>query len=136
MASALFSAHYWSAVEAISSKDTRAVQNERLREQLTYLAVNSLLYRAKFAKHDVDVTKIRTVEDLAGLPFTENQELRDSLPRRRPPRTQRGVSSLVTVEAGDGDAAPANDWAGLPVVAIVGTRATNTAAISAGSANA
>jgi phenylacetate-CoA ligase len=79
MASAPFSAHYWSAVEAISPKDARAVQNERLQEQLAYLAAHSAFYRTKFAEHGVDVTKVRTVEDLADLPFTEKQELRDSL---------------------------------------------------------
>lgn len=79
MATAPFSANHWSAVESASPEVARLVQEERLREQLAYLGTNSAFYRAKFAEAAVDPEKVRTVADLAALPFTEKQELRDSL---------------------------------------------------------
>jgi phenylacetate-CoA ligase len=55
-----------------------------LREQVAYLARRSRFYQAKFAEHGIDLTSIRTVDDLDGLPFTEKQELRDSLTEAPP----------------------------------------------------
>ncbi|MFF0384205.1 phenylacetate--CoA ligase family protein [Streptomyces sp. NPDC004286] len=95
MAVAPFSEKYWSSIEALPTKEARAVQDERLREQIAHLATRSAFYREKFSQHDVDVTKVRTVEDLAGLPFTEKQELRDSLADHPP------LGAHVAVDAGD-----------------------------------
>jgi phenylacetate-CoA ligase len=89
------SARHWSAVESIAPGDAADLQNRRLREQLEYLAAHSDFYKAKFAEHSVDVTRVRTVEDLAGLPFTEKQELRDSLAATPP------LGSHVAAEAAD-----------------------------------
>ncbi|MCD2197639.1 phenylacetate--CoA ligase family protein [Actinomycetospora endophytica] len=55
------------------------MQEERLREQVDHLARHSAFYRAKFDEHGVDPARVRTVGDLVGLPFTEKQELRESL---------------------------------------------------------
>ncbi|MFF1553033.1 phenylacetate--CoA ligase family protein [Rhodococcus erythropolis] len=74
-----YSDRYWSEAELFTRRDAEDIQNQRLREQLAYLATNSEFYRAKFAEHSLDVAKIRTVADLDGIPFTEKQELRDSL---------------------------------------------------------
>ncbi|MEU2441745.1 AMP-binding protein [Streptomyces rubradiris] len=79
MTVAPFSEKYWSPIETISPAEARAVQNERLREQIAHLTANSAFYREKFSGHGIDASRVRTVEDLAGLPFTEKQELRDSL---------------------------------------------------------
>ncbi|MGW4291104.1 phenylacetate--CoA ligase family protein [Streptomyces sp. NPDC004673] len=95
MAVAPFSEKYWSSIEAIPTKEARAVQDERLREQIAHLATRSAFYREKFSQHDDDVTKVRTVEDLARLPFTEKQELRDSLVDHPP------LGAHVAVDAGD-----------------------------------
>ncbi|MFJ4031355.1 phenylacetate--CoA ligase family protein [Streptomyces griseoluteus] len=95
MAIAPFSDKYWSSIEAISTREARAVQDERLREQIAHLAANSAFYREKFSQHHVDVTRVRTVEDLAGLPFTEKYELRDSLVEHPP------LGAHVAVDAGD-----------------------------------
>ncbi|TSD94117.1 phenylacetate--CoA ligase [Skermania sp. ID1734] len=79
MAAAPFSARYWNAIEAMPAEHTRAAQDERLRQQIAYLAANSAFYLDKFAKNGVDPDNVKTVADLADLPFTEKQELRDSL---------------------------------------------------------
>jgi phenylacetate-coenzyme A ligase PaaK-like adenylate-forming protein len=78
-ANKLFSGSQWSEVESLSARDARRLQDQRLREQLAYLAARSEFCRVKFAEHGVDPGAVESVEDLAGLPFTEKQELRDSL---------------------------------------------------------
>ncbi|MGM7648763.1 phenylacetate--CoA ligase family protein [Nocardia sp. JW2] len=104
MRSVPFSARYWSAVETLSAQEARRVQDERLREQLAYLATHSAFYQAKFAEHGVDVDKIETVDDLAGLPFTEKQELRDSLASAPPLGTHVAASDadIVQIQASSG----------------------------------
>ncbi|MFE5501986.1 phenylacetate--CoA ligase family protein [Amycolatopsis japonica] len=101
MAVAPFSARHWSAVETLSPAAARAVQDERLREQVAYLATHSAFYQAKLG---ADLAKIRTVEDLAGLPFTEKQELRDSLAAAPPLGTHVAaeISEVVQIQASSG----------------------------------
>ena len=70
---------HWSDVESLSAADARRMQDQGLSEQVAYLAQRSPFYRAKFAAHGVDPSKIRTVADLQAVPFTDKQELRDSL---------------------------------------------------------
>lgn len=104
MAAAPFSAQYWSEVEIFSPAQARAIQDERLREQLAYLAANSAFYQDKFAEHKVDAAKIRTVDDLAELPFTEKQELRDSLASAPPlgAHVAADAADIVQVQASSG----------------------------------
>ncbi|MEV4152931.1 AMP-binding protein [Nocardia salmonicida] len=104
MRSVPFSAQYWSAVETLSATQSRRVQDERLREQLAYLAANSAFYQAKFAEHGVDVGKIETVADLADLPFTEKQELRDSLAAAPPlgAHVAAADADIVQIQASSG----------------------------------
>ncbi|MFF1691933.1 MULTISPECIES: phenylacetate--CoA ligase family protein [unclassified Streptomyces] len=104
MAVAPFSEKYWSSVETLSAAEARAVQDERLREQIAHLAANSAFYREKFSKNNIDVMKIRTVDDLAGLPFTEKQELRDSLADSPPLGAHVAVdaSDIVQIQASSG----------------------------------
>ncbi|MBB4158229.1 phenylacetate--CoA ligase family protein [Streptomyces cinereoruber] len=104
MAVAPFSEKYWSEIETVSAAEARAVQNERLREQVDHLAANSAFYREKFARHRIDPARIRSVDDLAGLPFTEKQELRDSLAATPPLGSHVGVDSaeIVQIQASSG----------------------------------
>ncbi|MEJ2890334.1 phenylacetate--CoA ligase family protein [Actinomycetospora aeridis] len=73
------SGSHWSWAEVLPADHARQVQDERLREQIAHLAAHSTFYRAKFDENGVDPARVRTVGDLADLPFTEKQELRDSL---------------------------------------------------------
>ncbi|MGD1222397.1 phenylacetate--CoA ligase family protein [Streptomyces krungchingensis] len=104
MTGAPFSEKYWNSIETISAAEARAVQDERVREQIAHLAANSAFYREKFSQHHVDVTKVRTVEDLAGLPFTEKQELRDSLASFPPLGAHVAVDDcdIVQIQASSG----------------------------------
>ncbi len=99
-----FSATWWSEIEGASPADAAQIQNARLREQLEYLNAHSDFYRTKFAEHGVDAGKVRTVEDLADLPFTEKQELRDSLSAAPPlgSHVAADATDIVQIQASSG----------------------------------
>jgi phenylacetate-CoA ligase len=68
---------FWNeAVEAAPRERLVALQEEKLRRQFAYLADASELYREKLG---ADLREVRTLADLAELPFTEKEELRESL---------------------------------------------------------
>ena len=70
----------WDSVETISRDEMAALQTERLRSCVSRVAVNVSLYRDRLAAADVGPGDIRSPEDLARLPFTVKQDLRDNYP--------------------------------------------------------
>jgi phenylacetate-CoA ligase len=99
-----FSDAHWSEAETLAPAQARRLQNQRLSEQMEYLARRSTFYQAKFAEHGVDPASVRTVDDLDGLPFTEKQELRDSL-AEAPPLGHHVAASpdeIVQIQASSG----------------------------------
>ncbi len=64
----------------MSRSEIEEIQNRRVRAIVRYAFWKSPLYRRKFREAGIDVDKIKGVEDLAKLPFTTKQELRDSYP--------------------------------------------------------
>lgn len=69
----------FSDVESRPWGELQAMQLQRLRRQLDYLAAQSTFYQRKLAAAGVDSTAIRGLDDLQRIPFTTKQELRDSL---------------------------------------------------------
>lgn len=70
---------YWNPeIETMSLEDVRAMQAFKLRRQLTYVAERTPFYKRKFAGAGFDPGRVRGVDDLAHIPFTEKEELRDS----------------------------------------------------------
>jgi len=99
-----FSAAHWSEAETLPPAAARRLQDEQLREQLAYLGRSSAFYRAKFAEHGVEPAAVRGIDDLAELPFTEKQELRDSLAAAPPLGTHAAapIADIVQVQASSG----------------------------------
>ncbi len=64
----------------MSRKEIEEVKNRRLRAIVRYAFWRSPLYRKKFREAKIDVDRIKSLEDLAKLPFTSKQELRESYP--------------------------------------------------------
>ena len=62
-------------IEFESPATIKAFQEERLGTALSYLAANSPYYRQLFRENGIDVARIRHLEDLADLPFTEKKDL-------------------------------------------------------------
>jgi len=62
-------------IEFESPERIKAFQEEKLAEALAYLNARSPYYRRMFEKNGIDVSKIRTIEDLSRIPFTEKKDL-------------------------------------------------------------
>lgn len=55
--------------------EIKAYQEEQLALQLKYLAENSPFYKEHFHKHQIDISKIKTIEDLKHIPPTHKSDL-------------------------------------------------------------
>jgi phenylacetate-CoA ligase len=75
---------FLSPVEALDPAPLRALQTARLRRQMDWLWSRSAFYRRKLSDAGLKPDSVRELADLARVPFTTKQELRDSL-RAAPP---------------------------------------------------
>jgi len=94
----------FSAIEVAKPEEVVSIQQERLREQLDYLRNRSVFYAKKLGEAGVSWNKIRTIEDLAEVPFTVKQELRDSI-KAAPPFGEHlaaDLSEVVQMQASSG----------------------------------
>ncbi len=64
----------------MSRKEIEEVKTKRLRYILRYVYENCAFYRRLFKENGIDIDKIKTVEDLAKIPFTTKQHLREAYP--------------------------------------------------------
>lgn len=86
----------FSDVEVMPSADVAMLQRERLIAQMRYLEERSEFYRRKLAQAGVAFGSVRDQADLARLPFTYKQELRDSL-KAKPPLGLHGAAAMEDV---------------------------------------
>ncbi|MCU0370456.1 MAG: AMP-binding protein [Bacteroidales bacterium] len=62
-------------IESKPSSEIKAFQEKKLVEQLIYLKEKSPFYRELFHKNHIDITKIKSLEDLALIPPTTKDDL-------------------------------------------------------------
>lgn len=62
-------------IEYKSTEEIKQFQEELLAKALHYLNENSAYYKRMFRKWDIDIEKIKTIEDLVKIPFTEKKDL-------------------------------------------------------------
>lgn len=96
--------YFDAAVETMPADQVAAMQSEKLRTQLKYLKANSPFHARKLAEAGAEPGDIRSVADLAGLPFTEKSELRESQ-GRHPPLGEHAAAAMddvVRVHASSG----------------------------------
>lgn len=62
-------------IEYKSTEEIKQFQEELLAIALRYLNENSVYYKRMFRKWDIDIEKIKTIEDLVKIPFTEKKDL-------------------------------------------------------------
>ena len=60
----------WDRVETISRDEMAALQAARLRNCVAHAGLNVAMYRERLAAAGVGPGDVRSVDDLAGLPFT------------------------------------------------------------------
>ena len=62
-------------IELASTEEIKAFQERTLMETLAYVAEKSPFYQRLFADQNVNVSEIRTLEDLQKLPLTTKEDL-------------------------------------------------------------
>lgn len=62
-------------IEFASTEEITRYQEDKLCEQLAYLQAHSPYYQRIFAEHRIDISSVRTLADLAKLPFTDKKDL-------------------------------------------------------------
>ncbi|MBI4295802.1 MAG: AMP-binding protein [Chloroflexi bacterium] len=62
---------FWNDVEALSREEIRALQLNRLREQVQYLSENSPFYQSIFQKYKIMPEAFRSLADLKRVPFLD-----------------------------------------------------------------
>lgn len=63
------------AIEQLSKEEIKSIQETKLQEVLQYVQKNSPYYQRLFANNNIDVLKIKTIEDLKQLPVTNKTDL-------------------------------------------------------------
>lgn len=71
---------YWSPTETAPLHELRAIQSFRLSQTVRRVYENVPFYRKKFDELGISPDDVRSVDDLAKLPFTYKQDLRDNYP--------------------------------------------------------
>lgn len=97
-------AEYWHPIEVSNNEEIIVLQEKKLQQQMAYLAKNSALYQQKFAEAGIQFDDIKTLQDLAKVPFTVKQDLRDSL-QAAPPfglHQTAATSDIVQMQASSG----------------------------------
>ncbi len=88
--------YFNAAVETMSADEVAAMQSGKLRTQLEYLMAKSPFHARKLADVGAEPCDIRSVADLAGLPFSEKTELRESQ-ARHPPLGEHAAAAMEDV---------------------------------------
>ena len=71
---------YLSPVEGASREEIREIQGKRLRETVERCYNNVPFYKKKFDEIGLKPEDIKTIDDIAKIPFTVKQDLRDNYP--------------------------------------------------------
>jgi len=64
-------------IETRPAAEIKAFQEEKLRELLPYLQNKSRFYEELFREHDIDISKIKYLQDLASIPVTTKDHLQE-----------------------------------------------------------
>lgn len=67
-------------IECASSEELRAIQSERLVKLVSYVYKNVPFYAKKMDEQGVKPSDIKSIDDIALLPFTTKNDLRDTYP--------------------------------------------------------
>ena len=97
-------ARFFHPIEAADPKDVATLQEELLAQQLRYLERNSAFYQDRFRAAGLRFADIRRIGDLAAVPFTMKQDLRESLQADPPFGRHRAapMADIVQLQASSG----------------------------------
>ncbi|MCD4830853.1 MAG: phenylacetate--CoA ligase [Anaerohalosphaeraceae bacterium] len=66
--------------ECMSPQELRDVQGQRLKELVSYVRYNCGVYKDRLASIGISASDIKTIDDIAKLPFTTKLDMRDNYP--------------------------------------------------------
>ncbi|HSZ24308.1 MAG TPA: hypothetical protein VK766_01245, partial [Cytophagaceae bacterium] len=66
---------FYPLIETKPKEEIKKWQESKLPDALQYLQNNSKFYAELFFKNNIDVSKIKTIEDLSLIPFTTKDEV-------------------------------------------------------------
>jgi phenylacetate-CoA ligase len=91
-------------IEGAPWPEVLRIKQEKLVAQLEYVASRSAFYQRKFGEAGVDPARVKRLEDVESLPFTEKSELRVSLEEAPPLGHHRAASpdAIVQIQASSG----------------------------------
>jgi phenylacetate-CoA ligase len=69
--------NFFPEVEKLPIHEIKLFQDKKLKETLSYLAAHSKFYQGFFKRNNIDISKIRTTDDLVNIPVTTKQDLQD-----------------------------------------------------------
>ena len=81
-------------MESVTAGELTALHEEKFLDQVKYVADNSLFYQDKFKKADLDVSRIKSLDDIVKLPFTVKSELREAQMNNPPVGVHRACDLL------------------------------------------
>lgn len=95
---------FFNDIEGLPWADVLRIKQEKLVAQLGYLARHSPFYQRKLAAAGADPGRVRRLDDLPALPFTEKAELRASLAEAPPLGHHRAapLDAVVQIQASSG----------------------------------
>lgn len=95
---------FFNDIEGAPWPDVLRLKQEKLLTQLADVGTHSSFYQRKFSEAGVDVGRVKRLEDLETLPFTEKTELRASLEEAPPLGLHRAASldKVVQIQASSG----------------------------------
>ncbi|MDR1285873.1 MAG: phenylacetate--CoA ligase [Campylobacteraceae bacterium] len=70
----------WSKEESLSRDEMSALQSKRLQDTVSKVYAKVPFYKRKFDELGIKAQDIKTIADIAKLPFTKKQDLRDNYP--------------------------------------------------------
>ncbi len=85
--------------ECMSREEMRILQGKRLHKLVDYVYHHTPFYREKMQQMDITPADIQTIDDIAKLPFTTKQDLRDNYPTGLQAASQR---EIVRIHASSG----------------------------------
>jgi len=95
---------FFNEIEGLEWTKVLELKEQKLLAQFRYVHAHSPFYQRKFAEAGVDLGKIRRLEDVRALPFTEKAELRASLEAFPPLGFHRAapMEKIVQIQASSG----------------------------------
>jgi phenylacetate-CoA ligase len=81
-------------MESVTAEGLAALHEEKFLSQVEYVSDNSIFYQDKFKEADLDVSRIKSLDDIVKLPFTVKSDLREAQMKNPPVGAHRACDVI------------------------------------------